>query len=128
VVSATSAKTAVPKYRIPSRRHLAESVLPDLHAAVKQSATEEINKEATIISIDIWTSKTTQSSIGITVHFIADTLVRRQIVLSIQHMSTKHTAFHIVGMMQSIFTEWEIPMEKIGLVLRDGGSNIVKAC
>lgn len=64
----------------------------------------------------------TASFIGIMAHFFADHK-RHNATIAV----CPHTAENILSMVKSILAEWNIPTKKLGNIVTDNGSNMVKA-
>ncbi|XP_055958786.1 uncharacterized protein LOC130014025 [Patella vulgata] len=60
-----------PRYHIPSRTHFTNNVIPQIYAQTKEIVNQKLN-EADFVSIttDGWTSRSTQSFITVTAHFL----------------------------------------------------------
>ncbi len=59
-------------------------------------------------------------------HFIDDQWIRRQVILNTKAMTGSHTGEYISEMFLGMLEEWEIDKDRVVLVLRDSGANIVK--
>lgn len=94
---------------------------------------------------DIWSKKgLTSSYLGVTAHYFSpgDGSIRHA-TLAVRSMTYPHTGLYIIiyrssfssitigdaisVLMKLIIQEWEIPSEKVGYVVTDNGSNMVKA-
>ncbi|XP_065831021.1 zinc finger BED domain-containing protein 4-like [Oscarella lobularis] len=69
--------TLDPRYQLPSRRSLMRSQLPDLYDKIKANLKERISKvQFCSITTDLWTSRTTESYITVTCHFVEEWVLR----------------------------------------------------
>lgn len=67
-----------------------------------------------------------KSYIGITGHWINDSLVRVSCLLAIERLEGKHTYDVLAKTMEAVYTEFEIN-NKISHTTTDNGSNFVKS-
>ena len=91
----------------------------------------EIKKEISQVShvaltIDLWTSRTTESYITITCHFLSATWQLRSLVLETLKFNLSHTAEHIADALLKVAENWDIS-SKVVAIVRDNASNIVAA-
>ncbi len=63
---------------------------------------------------------------SLTCHFIDDNWERKQVVLNAKAMSGSHTGEYISNMFISLLKCWDISHDRVVLVLRDSGANMVK--
>ncbi len=63
---------------------------------------------------------------SLTCHFIDDNWERKQVVLNAKAMSGSHTGEYISNMLISLLKCWDISHDRVVLVLRDSGANMVK--
>lgn len=63
---------------------------------------------------------------SLTCHFIDDHWERKQVVLNIKAMSGSHTGDYISELFLNMMDQWDINIERVVLVLRDSGANMVK--
>uniref|UniRef100_H3B013 HAT C-terminal dimerisation domain-containing protein n=1 Tax=Latimeria chalumnae TaxID=7897 RepID=H3B013_LATCH len=111
---------------LPSRRHMSEKILEDLQEKIRLRVYKEVEKtDQFVISLDIWTSKDTDSYLGVIAHWVTKDYVRQQFVLAVTSLTSNHTAANIQCLLLGVLEKWNIT-EKIQLLLRDGGSNTVK--
>lgn len=86
--------------------------------------------EAKYISFtsDLWTSDVTKDSfISLTSHWIDAEFQQKEAVLNIKNFPGIHNAERIASCLCDILRDFEIPNEKIHLIIRDGEANIKKA-
>lgn len=74
---------------------------------------------------DCW-SGDTEALMSLTCHFIDDNWERKQVVLNAKAMSGSHTGEYISNMFISLLKYWDISHDRVVLVLRDSGANMVK--
>ena len=118
-----------PRYEIPSRKHMAETALPELYNKVSSLLVEKL-KEVKHMSLttDIWSSDVCPMAlISLTVHWLsAENYAFNSAVLNVKHCPGSHTALLIPDTMRGMLADWKIPLEKVHVVLRDNASNMRK--
>ena len=77
---------------------------------------------------DLWSSRTMDAFMAFTLHFLCEDFTRYNFTLAIKPTVGKHTASMIQNYMQEILDEWGMPKYNLCMMLRDSGSNMVKAC
>ena len=63
---------------------------------------------------------------SLTCHFITNEWERKQVVLNTTVMEGSHTGQYIKDKFLEMIEEWHIDKERIALVLRDSGANMMK--
>ena len=77
---------------------------------------------------DVWTTNVSNDSLlSLTAHWLTDSFARKTVVLHIQLLEEAHTGVYLAEKLTDMLDSWEIPMNKVHLVLRDNGANMVKA-
>lgn len=120
-------KKAQPQYKVPSREYFKQNVIPSLYQDCKRKVSSLL-LEAEIVSLtsDIWTSTTSnQSFMSFTGHWISNDFVYHHAALEVKHFPGSHTGEAIRDMYKLVMNEWNLN-DKMHIVLRDGGANIVK--
>lgn len=64
---------------------------------------------------------------SLTCHFIDKEWKRQQIVLNVKAMHGSHTGEYISDVFLGLLKYWDIDVERVVLVLRDSGANMIKA-
>lgn len=77
------------------------------------------------LTTDCW-SGDTESLMSLTCHFINSDWERRQVVLNVKAMYGSHTGEYISEVFLSLLRHYDIDTERVMLVLRDSGTNMVK--
>ena len=76
---------------------------------------------------DIWTSRTVQSYITVTVHFLTEDWILDSRVLVTHEMMERHTGVNIAECLREIAKDWNLD-NKVVAVVHDNASNMVLAC
>ena len=63
-----------------------------------------------------------------TIHFLSEDFCIHNFTLAVKPIYGKHSGDVIRNYMQEIIDDWDLPKESIVMMLRDSGSNMVKAC
>nr|XP_042911777.1 zinc finger BED domain-containing protein 4-like [Parasteatoda tepidariorum] len=119
---------AQPQYKVSSREYFKQVIIPKMHLKCKEEI-ESLLSSATYISLttNIWFNSVNKDSfINFTAHWIDNDFNYKHFVLNSRHFPGSHTGENVGKMLSSLSEEWNVT-SKIYLVIRDGGSNIVKA-
>lgn len=74
---------------------------------------------------DCWSEKT-ESLMSTTCHFIDSNWERKRVILNVKAMSGSHTGDYIREMFLGMLNDWDINQDRVVLVLRDSGANMIK--
>lgn len=77
---------------------------------------------------DMWSSKNMDAFMAFTLHFISIDFQNYNFTLSIKPTVGKHSGKMILGYMRNVLEEWGLSKDKLIMMLRDGASNMVRAC
>ena len=77
---------------------------------------------------DIWSSEVNSDSLlSCTAHWVDGSFHRCLAILQVQPLEQRHTGEYIAMKLSKILNDWSINKEQVHCVLRDNGSNKVKA-
>ena len=81
------------------------------------------------ICADVWTKKgITTSYLGLMAHFFCRSDLKRHVpTIAVRRLPHPLTADNIKTLMDEVLLEWEIPLNKVEVVITDNTSNMVKA-
>lgn len=115
-----------PRYKVPCRKYFQSIVLPSMYEECKEKILSLLETaEVVSLTSDIWTSSINNHSfISITGHWISTNFFHYDAVLSAKHFPGQHTGQAISDVIKNVSAEWNL--NKIHVVLRDGGSNFTK--
>lgn len=122
---------AFPLYTMPSRTYFTNNIIPDIYSRLRNKITQSIQKADYIsFTSDIWTcQENNESFLSLTGHWLEPkTLVRYNAVLNCEHFPGSHTGINIAEKFEYMLNSWNISKSKIHMLIRDGGSNMVKGC
>ena len=116
-----------PRYPVPCRSALGKEI-DKIVMDIKLNIISKFEKARKIhLCVDIWSKKgLTASFIGITAHFFADH-ERHHITLAVRRMPSPHTGDAILEVVSNVLAEWDIMSNKVGKIITDNGSNMIKA-
>lgn len=120
-------KEAQPRYKVPTRKYFQYSVLPSMYKECKTKISSLLETaEAVSLTSDIWTSSVNNHSfISLTGHWINNDFNAYHAAIGTKPFPGSHTAEAVSEVIKATCSEWNLS-NKIHLVLRDGGTNMVK--
>ncbi|KAF4031496.1 hypothetical protein GN244_ATG16664 [Phytophthora infestans] len=116
-------------YELPSCRTITERMqahAQQLRSLLKEKIAEEVDFYS--LTTDMWTSRTTDSYIALTIHFMTDFFELRSYTLEVASFCGKHTGARIRKKLRDLMYTWGLDISRVSKVVRDNGANIVKAC
>ena len=118
--------TLEPRYRIPSRQHFSQVVVPKLYQEVRADVVEIVRRADTVsITTDGWTSRATQSYITITAHVINADWELAGFVLQTRPLLESHTGANIAEVLKGAVAEWQLERQQQGIaVVTDNARNM----
>lgn len=122
----TFVKKYLPQYKLPSRKMLSESVLPEIYESLSSELKRMLNfVENLSVTTDMWSSDSNKSFLTVTVHFISDFKLHSS-VLSTHEIISDHSSLNISEAIKTVLDKWEIN-EKVVTVVTDNAKNMKKA-
>lgn len=116
-----------PNYELPSRQTISNSYIPSLYEECVLRVKEIISQVSSVsLTTDSWTSKTNDSFVGITVHFIDDEFRFRSVLLKCATFDQAHTGVNLAKDLKDVAEEWGL-LKKIVLTVTDNAANIKAA-
>ncbi|XP_031673379.1 uncharacterized protein LOC116364351 isoform X2 [Oncorhynchus kisutch] len=119
---------AEPLYRIKDETFFRTEMLDKTHERVVMKVKNLVapgNAPHMAFTTDCW-SGTTESLMSLTGHFIDDVWTRKLVVLNVKTMTGSHAGNYIREMFLTTLEHWDIHTERVVLVLRDSGANMMK--
>jgi len=85
-----------PQYKLPTRRHFTENLMPQLYSEVRTVVENNKNAQHIVLTTDAWTSRVCESYIVnvVTAHFLTN-WVRHCFVLATRILEETHTGVNI---------------------------------
>lgn len=119
-------KTIEPRYKIPSRSHFTENVIPALYHETKAQIIASMSQASRVaITCDSWTSVTTESYVTITAHYVKEWKILLH-VLQTRAIYESHTGAHLAELLSRVVEEWQLSDKSVVLVT-DNASNMIVA-
>lgn len=119
-----------PRYSLKSEKYYRTVIFQDVHSKVEKKIKELLTLENAgphlSFTTDCWSGET-ESLMSLTCHFIDKEWKRQQIVLNVKAMHGSHTGEYISDVFLGLLKYWDIDVERVVLVLRDSGANMIKA-
>ncbi|KAK0140110.1 Zinc finger BED domain-containing protein 1 [Merluccius polli] len=121
-------KTLDKKYVIPSRNYFSKVALPALY----EKRRGEIEREITAVeyfatTTDLWSSRTMEPYLSLTIHYIDDDFTMKSRCLQTSFFPQDHTGEAIAQGLREALASWSLPEERQVCITTDNGSNVVKA-
>ena len=119
-----------PKYRIPSRKYFAETVIPNIAQGIRAEVQAKLQEGADYISFttDVWSSDVNSDSLlGLTAHCVDGNFQRKSAVLQAHSLNDRHTGEYIAMQLLKMLESWKVDPSKVHVIIRDNASNMVKA-
>lgn len=122
-------QAALPKYKLRGRDFFSSYVCDNLYnklAKKTKDFLEEFDKLS--FTSDIWSElHSAVSLLSLTAHGISKDFRKKTIILKCEVMDERHTGTIISTKFQAILEEWGIDRQKVHCMVRDRGSNMVRA-
>lgn len=119
----------IPGYQLPSRKTISTVMLPALYHQTKAELKMELGPEcnySVCLTTDLWTSRSNESYIAVTGHYMTDDFELKTILLDCRNFQDSHTSENIQEMLTNIVAEWGLT-NKINFAVSDNAANIQKA-
>ena len=120
-------QTLEPRYKCPSRKYY--TIVLKIYTGMKRKVSKLITGAKHIsFTTDIWSSSVnTTCLLNLTAHWINDEFVKGSAVLHAQPIEEAHTGEHIAAQMENMLQNWEIPRDKMHIIVSDNASNMIRA-
>ncbi|CAH0730540.1 unnamed protein product, partial [Brenthis ino] len=120
----------VPNYVLKGRKYFTDLVCSELYDKVSLKIKDMLQDfEKVSFTSDIWSdSSSGVSLLSLTCHGITKDFQRKHIVLKAEVLEERHTGDYISEIFQSMLEEWGILKQNVHCMVRDGGSNMKRAC
>lgn len=117
-----------PSYSLPSRKTLSKTLLPAKYLEVLNNTKQMVAKSAISVTLttDLWTSRNSDSFMGVTAHFIDETFEIKSILLDVCLFEGSHTSINIASELNRLVQEWEL-QDNVLLAVTDNANNVKKA-
>ncbi len=116
------------RYNLKTEKHYHTNILDGIVSKVEKKIKALIAEDAgpfLSFTTDCW-SGDTEALMSLTCNCIDDNWERKQVVLNAKAMSGSHTGEYISNIFISLLKYWDISHDRVVLVFRDSGANMVK--
>lgn len=120
-------KIVEPRYQLPSRRHIANEVLPKMYKEIRAGMDARFAKVPHFaLTSDMWSSRTCEPYMCVTIHFMEEWAIKSA-CLQTSYFPQDNTGEHIAEALKDVLSSWKLDPEKLVAVTTDNGTNVVKA-
>ncbi|XP_062312234.1 E3 SUMO-protein ligase ZBED1-like [Osmerus eperlanus] len=116
------------RYEVPSRKYFTETEMPKLYAEFREKVQKELcDLKYFATTTDLWSSRTMEPFISLTIHYIADDWNLGSRCLQTSYFPAEHTAEEIAHGLKESLESWGLKEERQVCITTDNGTNVVKA-
>ncbi|CAM4533447.1 unnamed protein product [Leuciscus chuanchicus] len=116
------------RYVVPSRKYFADVALPHLYNTTREKIRSELEEmQFYSATTDLWSSRTMQPYLSLTVHYINTSWTLRSICLQTAYFPDNHTGDIIAHGLKDALSSWGLSEERLVCMTTDSGTNIIKA-
>lgn len=121
-------KVLDPRYVLPSRKFFSDVALPNLYNSTRQRVAKEL-QEVSFYSAttDLWSSRTMQPYMSLTVHFVNNDWTLRSVCLQTAYFPEDHTGEIVAQGLRDALNSWNLAEDRLICMTTDSGSNMIKA-
>ncbi|XP_063075476.1 E3 SUMO-protein ligase ZBED1-like [Engraulis encrasicolus] len=121
-------RTMDKRYVLPSRTYFNQVAIPHLYGECKAKVTSELeNMEFYASTTDLWSSRTTEPYMSLTVHFVNENFELCSRCLQTTYFPTDHTGENIAAGLKECLANWGLNEEAQTCITTDNATNMVKA-
>ncbi|XP_051501698.1 E3 SUMO-protein ligase ZBED1-like [Myxocyprinus asiaticus] len=116
------------RYQLPSRNYFSQVAVPELYSKCRGEVQLEM---ATVTffstTTDLWSSRTTETYISLTVHFLDEEFELKSRCLQTSYFPDDHKGENIALGLREALASWDLCEERQVAITTDNGTNIVEA-
>lgn len=118
-----------PNYQLRGRQFFTEHICGELYATLATKINDLLKQfEKISLTTDIWSEPSSNVSLlSLTAHGINDDFKKLKVILKCHTFEGRHTGNLVQEKTNDMLTEWGITNEKIHCIVRDSGSNMIRA-
>ncbi|XP_071344173.1 E3 SUMO-protein ligase ZBED1-like [Trachinotus anak] len=117
-----------PRYVLPGRKYFSKTAITKLYLKCKESVQQEIlSAKYFATTSDLWSSRTSEPYISLTIHFIDEEWNLRTRCLETADFPDDHTGEVIAEGLKEVLLSWSLTEHKMVCITTDSGANMVKA-
>ncbi|XP_046753087.1 zinc finger BED domain-containing protein 4-like [Diprion similis] len=117
-----------PQYPLPSRTYFSQNVMPNIYEKLRSTIQQTLTRAAYIsFTTDIWTATANNESfISLTAHCLSSENMQWEVyALETKHFPDSHTGYNISEVLNYALERWNVPNEKIHVIVRDNAANMI---
>lgn len=109
-------KAAEPRYIMPSRKTFSTQIIPQLYSNTMDLVKSDVHDAVSLaITTDGWTSRSNNSYLSYTAHFLTEEFMPRNYCLGVENSNDSHTAVNLASSLDhSVFHHGQPKHKKIG--------------
>lgn len=116
------------RYELPSRKYFSKTIIPSMYSTEREKVAAELRYVKHVAATsDLWSSRTMEPYISLTVHYIDNKWELRTRVLETAYFPSDHTGEMVGQGLRAMLSAWDISEEDLVAITTDNGPNIVKA-
>ncbi|XP_022042867.1 E3 SUMO-protein ligase ZBED1-like [Acanthochromis polyacanthus] len=116
------------RYTVPSRKYFSDVALPQLYNTTRQKINRELKDiDFYAATTDLWSSRTMQPYMCLTVHYINESWNLRSVCLQTSYFPEDHTGDTIGQELKDALNSWGLSEERLTCMTTDSGTNVIKA-
>lgn len=122
-------QAALPRYNLRGRQYFTNLLCNDIYNKMKLKILELLKQfEKLSFTTDVWSVPSANVSLlSLTAHGITNNYERVSIILNCEQLEGRHTGEIIANNLNKILQDWGLSTESVHCILRDKGSNMIKA-
>lgn len=125
-------KAAEPRYILPSRKTFSTQIIPQLYSKTMELVKSDVNDAVSLaITTDGWTSRSNNSYLSYTAHFLTEDFKPRNYCLGVENCDDSHSAVNLATSLSQCISTWTTEAQKERkmklFVVSDNAANIQAA-
>ncbi|CAK1578044.1 unnamed protein product [Parnassius mnemosyne] len=122
-------QAALPRYHLRGRQYFTNLLCTDIYNKIKLKVLGLLKQfEKLSFTTDVWSEPSSNVSLlSLTAHGITNKYERVSIILKCEQLEGRHTGEIIANNLNNILKDWGLSTESVHCILRDRGSNMIKA-
>lgn len=117
-----------PRYTVPSRKYFSGTALPTLYNDTRRAVEKEVQSLTHFATTtDLWSSRTSEPYLSLTIHFIDESWRLRSYCLQTSYFPESHTGEIIALGLKDALASWSLKEEAMVCMTTDSGANVVSA-
>ncbi|XP_059417293.1 E3 SUMO-protein ligase ZBED1-like [Carassius carassius] len=116
------------RYNIPSRTYFSRIAIPQMYEHTSDRVMLELRDvEHFACTTDLWSSRTTEPYISLTVHFIDKAFKMRSLCLQTAYFPSEHSGENIALGLREALSDWNLNEARLVCFTTDNATNMIKA-